>query len=64
LQQQSLAHLSVQTIAVQQQQQQFLLALSQLALANPAAYLQQQLLASNPLAVANDAAYQQQQQLQ
>jgi hypothetical protein len=57
LQHQSLAHLTVQTIAAQQQQQLFLLALSQLAVANPTAYLQQQLLASNPLALANDAAY-------
>ena len=38
LQQQSSAHLTVQTIAAQQQQQQFLPALSQLALANPVAY--------------------------
>ncbi|CAD6256146.1 unnamed protein product [Miscanthus lutarioriparius] len=60
LQQQSSAHLTVQTIAAQQQQQ-FLPALSQLAVANPAAYLQQQLLASNPLALANAATYQQQQ---
>nr|AAD22148.1 alpha-kafirin [Sorghum bicolor] len=60
LQQQSSAHLTVQTIAAQQQQQ-FLLALKQLALANPVAYLQQQLLASNPLALVNNAAYLQQQ---
>ncbi|CAD6256162.1 unnamed protein product [Miscanthus lutarioriparius] len=64
LQQQSSAHLTVQTIAAQQQQQQFLLALSQLAVANPTANLQQQLPASNPLALANAATYQQQQQLQ
>ncbi|CAD6256190.1 unnamed protein product [Miscanthus lutarioriparius] len=61
LQQQSSAHLTIQTIA---EQQQFLPALSQLVAANPTAYLQQQLLASNPLVVANAAAYQQQQQLQ
>nr|AAC01576.1 22-kDa alpha zein 8 [Zea mays] len=63
LQQQSLAHLTIQTIATQQQQQ-FLPALSQLDVVNPVAYLQQQVLASNPLALANVAAYQQQQQLQ
>ncbi|MDK0675409.1 hypothetical protein P5E99_15950, partial [Clostridium perfringens] len=53
-------------IAYQQQQQlqQFLPALSQLAVANPAAYLQSQLFPSNPLAAANAAAYLQQQQLQ
>ena len=39
LQQQSLAHLTIQTIATQQQQQ-FLPALSQLAVVNPIAYLQ------------------------
>jgi hypothetical protein len=61
LQQQSSAHLTVQTIAAQQQQ--FLPTLSQLAVANPAAYLQQQLPASNALALANVAAFQQQQQL-
>nr|ACG29964.1 hypothetical protein [Zea mays] len=63
LQQQSLAHLTIQTIATQQQQQ-FLPALSHLAMVNPAAYLQQQLLASNPLALANVVANQPQQQLQ
>jgi hypothetical protein len=63
LQQQSLAHLTIQTIATQQQQQ-FLPALSLLAMVNPAAYLQQQLLASKPLALANVVANQQQQQLQ
>jgi hypothetical protein len=47
------------------QQQQFLPALGQLALANTAAYLQlQQLLPVNPLAAANAFAYLQQQQLQ
>ncbi|KAG0530656.1 hypothetical protein BDA96_05G205600 [Sorghum bicolor] len=65
LQEQSSAHLTVQTIAAQQQQQQlFQPAFSPLAMANPTAYLQQQLLASNPLVLANAAAYQQQQQLQ
>ena len=54
LQQQSSAHLTIQTIA---EQQQFLPALSQLVAANPTAYLQQQLLASNPLAMANVATY-------
>jgi hypothetical protein len=40
LQQQSLAHLTIQTIAMQQQQQQqFLLALSHLAMVNPGADL-------------------------
>ncbi|CAD6253155.1 unnamed protein product [Miscanthus lutarioriparius] len=63
LQQQSSAHLLVQTIVAQLRQQQFLPALSQLAVANPAAYLQQQqLLPFNQLAGANAAAYLQQQQ--
>jgi hypothetical protein len=60
LQQQSSAHLSVQTIAAQRQQQ-FLPSLNQLTMANPVTYLQQQLLVSNPLALANAVAYQQQQ---
>jgi hypothetical protein len=85
LQQQSLAHLTIQTIATQQQLlasnplalanvvanqqqqqlQQFLPALSQLAMVNPAAYLQQQqLLSSSPLAVANAPTYLQQELLQ
>nr|AAA33542.1 22 kDa zein protein [Zea mays] len=65
LQQQSLAHLTIQTIATQQQQQQQILpALSQLAVCNPVANLQHQFVASNPLALANIVAYQQQQQLQ
>jgi len=65
LQQQSSAHLLVQTIVAQLQLQQFLPALSQLAVANPAAYLQlQQLLPANPLAAANAIEYLQQQQLQ
>jgi hypothetical protein len=64
LQQQSLAHLTIQTIATQQQQQ-FLPALSLLAMVNPAAYLQQQqLLSFSPLAVANAPTYLQQQLLQ
>jgi hypothetical protein len=64
-QQQSSAHLLVQSIIAQLQQQQFLPALGQLALANTAAYLQlQQLLPVNPLAAANAFAYLQQQQLQ
>ncbi|RCV18030.1 hypothetical protein SETIT_3G267900v2 [Setaria italica] len=59
-QQQSLAHVTVQSITAQQQQ--YLPAFSQLALASPAAYWQQQqLLPFNQLAVAN--AYWQQQQL-
>ncbi|PUZ45493.1 hypothetical protein GQ55_8G228200 [Panicum hallii var. hallii] len=56
LQQQSLAHLRVQSIAAQQQC--VLSPFSQVALANPAAYLQQQI---NQLALANPAAYLQQQ---
>ena len=65
LQQKSSAHLLVQTIVAQLRQQQFLPALSQLSVANPAAYLQlQQLLPTNPLAAANAIAYLQQQQLQ
>ncbi|CAL5075409.1 unnamed protein product [Urochloa decumbens] len=63
LQQQSLAHLTVQSITAQQQR--VLSPFSQLAaLANPAAYLQQQmLLPFNQLAMVNPAAYLQQQQL-
>ncbi|CAL4991589.1 unnamed protein product [Urochloa decumbens] len=79
LQQQSLAHQTVQNILAQQQ---VLSPFSQLAMASPAAYLQQQqllpfnqlavanaylqqqqLLPFNPLAVANPAAFLQQQQL-
>ena len=65
LQQQSSAHIATQSVmALQHQQQQFLPALSQFALANPAAYLQQQqLLRFNQLAVANPASYFLQQQL-
>ncbi|RCV39033.1 hypothetical protein SETIT_8G190500v2 [Setaria italica] len=62
LQQQSLSHLTVQSITAQQQR--ILSPLNNLALANPAAYLQQQtLLPFNQLALANPAAYLQQQQL-
>jgi len=78
-QQQSSAHLAVQSVAAVQHQQQ---AYGQLAIANPAAYLQQQqllpfsqlsnqvaylqqqqLLPFNQIAVANPSAYWQQQQL-
>ncbi|KAG2563644.1 kafirin PSKR2-like [Panicum virgatum] len=64
-QQQSSAHLTVQSIVAQQQLHQLSPAFNQLAIANPAAYLQQQQLfqALNQLAVANTAAYLQQQQL-
>ena len=62
LQQQSLAHLIVQSIVAQQQR--VLSPFSQLALQNPAAYLQQQmLLPFNQLAAMNSAAYSQQQLL-
>ncbi|PVH34490.1 hypothetical protein PAHAL_8G231100 [Panicum hallii] len=62
IQQQSLAHLTVQSIVAQRQQ--LLLQLNQQAVANPIAYLQQQqLLPFNQLAVANPAALLQQQQL-
>ncbi|KAG2562225.1 zein-alpha PMS1-like [Panicum virgatum] len=62
LQQQSLAHLTVQSIVAQQQR--VLSPFSQLALQNLAAYLQQQmLLPFNQLAAVNSAAYSQQQLL-
>ncbi|PUZ39738.1 hypothetical protein GQ55_9G361200 [Panicum hallii var. hallii] len=62
LQQQSLAHQTVQSITAQQQH--VLSPFSQLAVANPAAYLQQQMfLPLNQLAVVNPAAYLQQQLL-
>jgi len=62
LQQQSLAHLIVQSIVAQQQR--VLSPFSQLALQNPAAYLQQQMLLQfNQLAAMNSAAYSQQQLL-
>ena len=62
LQQQSFAHLIVQSIVAQQQC--VLSPFSQLALQNPAAYLQQQmLLPFNQLAAVNSAAYSQQQLL-
>jgi len=62
-QQQSPAHLTVQSIVTQQQLQQLPSAFNQLAIANPTAYWQQQQLfqALNQLAVANTAAYSQQQ---
>jgi len=62
-QQQSSAHLAVQSIVAQQQLQQLSPAFNQLAITNPAANLQQQQLfqALNQLAVANTAAYSQQQ---
>nr|ACN58176.1 alpha-coixin 6 [Coix lacryma-jobi] len=63
LQQRSLAHLFVQILAAQQNQE-LLPTLSQVAMLNPATYLQQQHLPFNPQAVANAAAYLQQQQLQ
>ena len=59
LQQQSLAHLTVQSTVAQQQR--VLSPVSQLALQNPAAYLQQQMfLPFNQLAAVNSAAYSQQ----
>ena len=62
LQQQSLAHLIVQSIMAQQQR--VLSPFSQLALQNPAAYLQQQMFFPfNQLATVNSAAYSQQQLL-
>ncbi|PUZ39739.1 hypothetical protein GQ55_9G361300 [Panicum hallii var. hallii] len=62
LQWQSLAHQTVQSITAQQQH--VLSPFSQLAVANPAAYLQQQMfLPLNQLAVVNPAAYLQQQHL-
>jgi len=62
LQQQSLAHLTVQSIMAQQQR--VLPPFSQLALQNPAAYLQQQMFFPfNQLATVNSAAYSQQQLL-
>ncbi|XP_025826534.1 zein-alpha PMS1-like [Panicum hallii] len=62
IQQQSLAHLTVQSIVAQRQQ--VLSPFSQLAVSNPASYLQQQLLLQlNQQAVANPIAYLQQQQL-
>ena len=62
LQQQSLAHLTVQSIMARQQR--VLSPFSQLALQNPAAYLQQQMfLPFNQLAAVNSAAYSQQQLL-
>ena len=62
-QQQSSAHLAVQSIVAQQQLQQLSPAFTQLAIANLAANLQQQQLfqALNQLSVANTAAYSQQQ---
>ncbi|KAJ1280033.1 hypothetical protein BS78_04G201400 [Paspalum vaginatum] len=65
LQQQSSAHLAIQSVmALQHQQQQFLPSFNRFALANPAAYLQQQqLLRFNQLAVVNPTSYFLQQQL-
>jgi len=62
-QQQSSAHLAVQSIVAQQQLQQLSPAFNQLAIANLATNLQQQQLfqALNQLSVANTAAYSQQQ---
>jgi hypothetical protein len=56
--QQSSSHLLVRTTVAQLEQQQFLLAVSPLAVANPAPNLQlQQLLPTNPLVAANAIAY-------
>ncbi|KAG2562224.1 hypothetical protein PVAP13_8KG252400 [Panicum virgatum] len=65
LQQQSLGHLTVQSILALQNlaaylQQQMLLPFNQLAAVNSAAYSQQQLVPFNQLAVANSAAFSQQ----
>ncbi|KAG2563666.1 kafirin PSKR2-like [Panicum virgatum] len=62
-QQQSSAHLAVQSVVAQKQLQQLSPAFNQLAIANPTTFLQQQQLfqALNQLAVANTASYSQQQ---